>query len=337
MKYTLKIFLLLILISPFYVHSQTLPGLSGLSLNISPDAPNPGENVNFEVVDYQIDLPTSDVTWFVNGTQKARGVGLTKFSTQMGTLGSANNIKVVIITRDGVNLTKEVLLRPATVDMLWQADSYTPTLYRGKALPTTKNKVTVFANPYIYQGGNRVDLSKLRYDWTLNFETMPADSGVGKSTFRTKIVDIVGETSISLKVSTLDGSVQARNRLVIQPNDPFVLVYKLDDLMGEETHPTANEISLDGDEVRLRAEGYYYPESHIINPGLSYRWTMNGNSISADPTNPKIITIRKGGATSGVAKIGVSIIDPFDSFIKASRSFLVNIGSSASSGGGTFQ
>ena len=88
-----------------------------------------------------------------------------------------------------------------------------------------------------------------------------------------------------------------------------------------------------GDEVRLRAEGYFFPESHLSKPGLSYKWTMNGKSAITDSTSPEILTIRRGDNVSGTAKIAVSVSDPFDPFITATRSYLISVGES----GSTFQ
>src|SRR3989344_2220034 len=328
-----KIFVFMILLGPLSLFAQSIIGLEGLTMTISPDAPSPGGTVNFRIENYAIDLPGSDVVWYVGGIQKARGIGLTKFSTKVGALGSSNRITVIINTPEGGQLTKEVVLRPAFVDLLWQADSHTPRLYLGKALPTTKNAVTFYANPYLYQGGGRIDPSRLRYNWSLDFDDMPGESGIGRNNFKTKNVDLVGQTELKLRVSTLDGAVAAENRISLPPIDPLVLVYRVNDLSGTETHPLPANINMLGDEVRLRAEGYFFPESHLSKPGLSYKWTMNGKSAITDSTSPEILTIRRGDNVSGTAKIAVSVSDPFDTFITATRSYLISVGES----GSTFQ
>ena len=323
-----------LLISSPVSHAQNITeDLGDLEITVSPEAPEPFGQVNFRMADYSIDLSSTDIRWLVNGRELARGVGLVQFSTKVGALGQLTTVVVRVSTKNGLSLSKEIRIRPASVDLIWQADSSVPIFYKGKALPSTKNELTIFAVPHILVGGKRVDPSQLRYSWSLDFDTQPYLSGVGKSTLVTKIVDLIGQTDISVDVSTLDNKSRAHGHISISPFNTRALIYELDPLTGVNlTQPILGTLTLSDQETTLYASDFFFPKSHKKKEGLFYQWSLNGKGAIANDKNPNTLTIRQEGANTGSARVSVSVSDPFDSLIKAVQNFMVEFGST-----GTFQ
>lgn len=331
-KYVLySLLLALVFVSGNLAQAQGMPGSDGLNMQVSPSAPAPNSQVSFALTNYSINLQTSDIRWLVNGKQASRGAGFTSFTTVTGAPGSVLTISVIVTTTDGQTLTKEITLRPALLDLIWQADSAVPPLYRGKALPTTKNLVKFVAIPHFVNAGVEIDQSKLVYQWSLEFDPTPTGSGLGKNTFSTKIVDLIGETRVGVKVSTLDGSIVASKSLAVSPFNPLVSLVRIDDLEGPDlAHPLSGNYDLTGPEVTLRTVGYYFPKSHVTKPGLKYSFAVNGKPAMASEVAPALLTLRQGpGTGSGQAALSAAINDSFDSMISAVRSITLTFGSNS--------
>ena len=313
----------LLLIGSSCAFAQTNLVPTELEVTISPESPEPYSKVTFRIENYAVDLSSSDIRWFVGGKQAARGVGLVEFSTETLGLGELSRVSVSAVTRDGVTLEKTLSIRPATVDLIWQADSFVHPFYRGKALPSTKDKVNVYAIPHFLDGGRRVDPSLLRYSWSLDFDTKPAASGVGKSSFTTNIRDLIGESRIILEVATVDGRIRAHGSISIAPENTRALVYVLDPLRGVNfNEPIRDRLVLSEEEATLYVQDFFFPKSH----DLSYRWSINGKSVPSSSGSPNTLTVRQSGESSGEARISVSVADPFDTLITAAKSFIVEFG-----------
>ena len=219
------------------------------------------------------------------------------------------------------------------MDVVWEADSAVPLFYKGKPLPSTKNDVKFYAIPQFLQGGKRIDPAALRYSWSLDFENQPRASGIGKSTFGTKIVDLIGNTELNLVVSTQDGSMRATTHVQVSPASPLVLVYNLDPLMGTNlSKPLPGNLRLEDEEATFYAADFFFPKSHKKSPGLSYIWSINGKSAVTSEESPNTLTVRSESGASGQSRITIFVRDPFDSFITAVANFMVEFGSTGSFG-----
>ena len=329
MKYVLFLgFVVLCVFGGTFARAQGTAGTDGLNLQVSPPAPAPNSQVHFTLTNYSIDLPTSDIRWLVNGKQVSRGAGFASFTTQTGVPGSVLTVSVIVTTKDGQTLSKEITLRPSLLDLVWQADSAVPPLYRGKALPTTKNLVKFVAIPHFIQNGVEINPAKLVYQWSLEFDPSPTGSGLGKNTFSTKIVDLIGETRVGVKVSTLDGSIAASKNMAVSPNSPLASIVRVDDLEGPDlAHPLSGNYKLTNPEITLRAFGYYFPKIHIVNPGLKYSFAVNGKPAITTDSTPELLTLRQENNVSGQAALSVSINDAFDNLISAVRGLNITFGS----------
>ncbi len=309
------------------VAAQTSLGTENLQLTATPAAPGPNATVRFRVTDYSINLKTADIRWYTGNVLSNRGVGMTEWITKTGGLGSSLSVSVIVTTESGETLTKSIVLRPAKIDLFWQADSDVPFFYPGKGLPTTKNNVRIIALPHFEENGQTLDPSSLIYTWSLDFDPSPQASGVGKNIFATKIKDVLGDTTVSVKVSNSDGTVSATKNITIVPQAARVALFVDDPLAGPDfDHPLGNIFSLSGDEVRIRMVGYFFPKTHTSNPGLRYQWSLNGKATVADAKSPDTLTLRREADTAGQALIAASITDSFDSFISAAKSLTISFG-----------
>src|SRR3990167_4013379 len=69
------------------------------------------------------------------------------------------------------------------VNLLWEANTYTPPFYRGHSAVTPGSEVTVVADAYLYDGrGNKLDDASLNFDWRKDNRAISSASGLGGKT-----------------------------------------------------------------------------------------------------------------------------------------------------------
>jgi len=298
-------------------------GGDGLSLKATPEIAGPNTNVRLSIESFSTDLSRADIGWEVDGALVKKGLGETNFQTKTGDVGSTRTVKVTAQTKEGGILVENITFRPGLVDIIWQADSWTPPFYKGRGLATPKARIYAQAMPYMFDGKTRIATKNLSYEWFYDFEPMTTASGVGKNTLELEAPDLFGSKNLRVVVSSLNNRIVADNQVNIFPVETLVLVWPNDPLLGiDYGHPTTNDFSLLEDEVNFVAGGIYFPKSHVLSPGLTYKWTVNGKPATTDEGRLNSLTIRKSEG-GGEGRVNVDIYDPFDQIISSAKTFLI--------------
>jgi hypothetical protein len=246
-----------------------------LSVDLVPTYPAPNSMVFVSLRMYTEDLNRALIVWTLNGKQLEQGRGLTSFSFMTGPVGSPSRLMIDITLQSGVTFSREVNIRPASVDLLWQSDSFVPPFYRGKALFPKQGNIFISAIPNFNSGASQVDPSKLIYKWTVNNKVQEFNSGYGKS-----VISVSGPilgTPINAEVQIIDPSnnMTAENSIRIQPVEPIVLFYENSPLYGIIFEKAINSgIGLNGEEVNIVA----FPMFMNTQDDIAFSWRMNGKS-----------------------------------------------------------
>ncbi|HEY4510913.1 MAG TPA: hypothetical protein VJG29_00905, partial [Candidatus Paceibacterota bacterium] len=143
----------------FFLPTTTF-ALGPINVRTIPSAPGPQTPTTVRVESFVYDIKAATIAWFLNGELVAEGRGATEYKFTTGGSNEEFSFEVVITTPDGKNFKETLFLRPAAVDILWQAEVYTPPFYKGKALPSQGSKIRAVA---IAQFG---DPQLLQYKWT---------------------------------------------------------------------------------------------------------------------------------------------------------------------------
>ncbi len=316
-----KIFyILIILCSPaisLAVSETTIGGQ--LSAEISPKDPGPFTNTYIHLISYSVDLRRSNITWTINGKRQKEGIGQTDLEFTTGPVGKKVLIEIEVFSQDGRRITKEILMIPADVELLWQSDGYVPPFYRGKSLPASGNSIKLFAMPnFITEGGAKIDPLKLFYTWRANSSVVV--SGYGLSSAITDVQNSFSENTYSVDVSTLDGTLQTSKIIRMRSSDPSLILYETSPLSG-----TLYERSLLGttqmndSEMTIKVEPYSFNTKNV-----SYKWGLNNEIPSAEQSTNQI-TIRQPSGT-GESLLKITASSPLQS---AQKSIKIEYGSRA--------
>ena len=305
---------------PFAAHADTPGPDQVLEVNIVPQNPNPGDLVTITVGNNTYDLDKANISWYVNGTLSQQATGLKLFSTTIPATGGKTDIKVDIKTTEGVEITKDFPFNITGVSLIWEANTYVPPWYKGKALFTPQATGRVIAVPQIYSGGTLVDPSTLIYNWTDNDSEEPDQSGYGDNIYYFAGNIISRPRTISVTVTQKQGTLTANGQITIDAIEPSLRIYQNDPTYGlQYQNSILSEYNLTVPEVSFEAIPFYFSADTASSPDLTYAWLAN--SSITDQTSP-FITFRNE-SQQGTSQISLEVDHVQDILQAAQAAFSV--------------
>ncbi|MCF7865583.1 MAG: hypothetical protein K9M11_03705 [Candidatus Pacebacteria bacterium] len=287
--------------------------------DVSPEIPKPGEEVTISTELYgDIDLNTTLITWKVNGEVKLKGVGKKVFTFTMGATGKLMTVDFEASPKNAPLITKTFSFAPIDVDILWQANTYTPPFYKGKALFTPESNVTFIALPNIIIGGERVDPSDMVYNWKVDRTVDGENSGFGRSSY-----DYTG--AIILKPVLIQAEVYAAANSAFKGLNGFQLTHVFPQALAYEDNPIygilfnkalRNQFTIKDNEVQLSFVPYFF-STEGKNESVTYKWNLNNNPL-AIPDFQNSAIFRRKDDKKGTANVSVTIGNPSKILQKAS-------------------
>ena len=314
------------------------PGAEGaVTISLSPTYPGPNTAVTLTVQSALYDVEQGTITWMVAGKIVAQGVGATTIPITTGAIGSVSQVEADVSTDNG-DASAAVNIVPTSIDLLWEASSYTPPFYRGRALPSAGSMITVVAIPhFVRPGGTAVAADQLTYSWKKDGVAIASASGKGKSSATFDSPMLYGTGSITVTAVSSDGALSGQAVLRVADTLPQLVLYEDDPLFGIQYHkPLAKTTSIPETEMSFTAVPYFSPTT-VADPELEYAWNVNGNPVTINAAKPNEITIN-AVKSSGNAAIGLELTHASNYFLDAQGIWSVTFSRSAvngTSGGAT--
>ena len=274
---------------------------------VTPEVPGPNQNVIIEAQGVGTYLGDATITWQENGKTISTGAGIKTFAFSTGGVGAQTKIHVVVQSSTQGTIVRDFNFIPTLVNLLWEADTSVPSLYRGKALYSAGSSVKVVAFPQVVSGGSTISSNNLSFQWTVDGDPVPEQSGKGHSSIVVQGSQLKNSEDMSVDVY-LGTSLVGQAGVSIPAVDPEVLLYDKDPLRGtlfDLALPTS--VSLLGQEVTLQAQPYFFANDSIANGSLSYTWTLNGAETSGPDSAQGLLTLRQTGSGGGSAQLNVSL------------------------------
>jgi len=293
-----------------------------LDVTIDPQVPAPYQNVSVSIAAYGTDLNSATIHWVLNGKTVASGVGIKNYTWNVGAPGKSNNLVITVNPTDGTTFFQTISIVPENLDVLWQANSYTPPFYEGKALFAPEGTVTIMAMPgFISTGGSVIGSKKLIYTWTENDTVLGDQSGYGVNTL-TLTGDVISKPlNIDVDVKSTDGTLEADQDVIINPENPEALLYADDPLYGILfNHAITDTYGLSAQEVTFQSFPFYFNGKDRTNSDLSYNWQLNNSQILSGNSSDSM-TFRNTQSNAGTASISLGISSVSEILQNASASF----------------
>lgn len=174
-------------------------------------------------------------------------------------------------------------LVPTTMTLVWEADSYTPPFYKGKALMPEGGdaRIVAFLPPGVSATPSTV------YTWRVDGTVDAANSGVGRSTYYLRSPSFGGSPLVVVE-ATANGSVIGMGAIKVPLTDPRVLVYEDAPLGGIMFNSAAVPAAVG--EVALEAFPLFASAPQRNDIDLSYQWVVGGFTVDNPLGNsPRLI------------------------------------------------
>lgn len=310
MKIFWGIFLSFFLVIPF-ARAQTVSleqTNENLTFDLSPRYPRPFELVKISTYSPSVNLDTVRIEWAVDGTVMLDGTGQKSFSFVAKDLGSETKVRMTVYPPYGTSFYKEVVIAPSTLDILWEAHTYTPPFYKGKALFSKGSEVSITAMPTIWQGGREMLPQNLIYQWSRELTALPDRSGFGKQTLTLEGSMWGGGEKINLAISSSEGKILIEKKFEIKLANTKVIAYEQNPLLGTLFNRAVQGAYALGSENEAAIVGIplFFSANSQDFSNLSFTWKMNGKAIS-NKDNGNTIIFRDESETSGQTLIDLSV------------------------------
>lgn len=298
LKTTLISICILSLITPMITFAA---GLDLVTLSTDPKTPGPNQEVTVNIKSFAVNLNTAEIIWYVNKEAVKQGVADKSVVVLTGEFGTQVVVDVTIIPQFGDVLQKQIIIEPSEVDLLWEADTYTPPFYKGKALPTFKSSIKTTAMPR--KNSFSSNPAQFYYKWTYNIiQNLGEALGMSSVTFPAGWPG--SSVSISVDVNTLDKGWNGSQNIRIPSYDPKIVLYEQAPLMGTMFDKAIDSsYPFSGNTVAVRAVPYFVSTDNYHNNDLVYTWRVNNQQIpnNYEPTNIQLTKSGKDAETFGVS------------------------------------
>lgn len=277
---------------------------------------------------FDTDLNRANITWYLDGKIQKEGIGERNFTFTTGSLGSASVIRAVIEPNDIATFSHQQTIRPSEVDIIWEAETYTPTFFKGKKLYSQESKLNILAIPqFINSSGNRIPSDNLIYTWKYNSNNLSRASGYGRDTLSLFGSLFEQRETVELTVESLDGQYITKKSIVIKAVNPEIIFYQNHPLYGLLLNRALPEqFNLEGDEITVSAEPYYFDGDASPGSSLQFSWTINNTPTRPLIEAPRALVLRREGGLTGIAQIGLSVSHLSKILQVASNNFHISFG-----------
>ena len=299
-----------------------------IRIAVRPSSPAPGEIVSVSLESYVTDLNRANIIWSVNGKVVEQGRGIKSIETPAATLGKATVISISVSTIDMGVVEKSLSIRPAGVVLLWQASSYTPPFYRGKALAPSETRLTAVAIPnMVNRSGQRLRNDEIVFTWRRNGSVVGSQSGTGKNSFSFENGRLPGdEPLVEAELSAPGENLSAYGQLVVPMTAPSIVFYKNHPLRGILLEKALlSPFTLTESEITLIAYPYYKEGLRIGDDSTAYEWRVNNETARGTGQSNELTLRAPGGSGSALISFGFQNLSKL--FESAVQTLTINFGS----------
>jgi hypothetical protein len=331
-KKVLLIFTLVALLLPVPSYGQMVvpESRNGAILKINPTFPKPNQTIVAEVSSLATDIDRANISWSLNGRPYQSGRGLKKVEMLAGDNGSTLNITVTVTSVEGERFTDTERIRVSNVELIWEAFSYTPPFYKGKALASHETLIKVVAMPELLtSGGALINPDNLIYTWRKDRTVLGSLSGIGRQSLIFRMPKLSEVSRVDVEISSIDGTQTTATSIVIQSLDPLVVAYEKHPLFGVDfSRALIGDVLMNRNEINIIATPFYFSAYSADDIRLKYGWRINRSNSGI---NRNEITLRADEGKKGASSVSFSAENVKEIMQSAGTSFNILFGAESRS------
>lgn len=266
------------------------------TISVSPQFPAPYGQATLSFVSNTLDLANATMSVSVGGKKVYQG-GVQTTSVSVGKAGVPVKVAVTV-TSQGKKYTQNLTLQPQDVALIAEPVSSAPPLYPGKPQVPLEGSVRVVAAAnLVTTKGKALDPAAVAYTWTVDDTRIADSSGIGKQSILVAVPLQYRNRTVSVVVTSQDGTLVGGDSLSLAPEEPTVRIYENDPLLGIRfDHALTGTYTITDTESTLYAAPFSLSTS-VGAPQL--QWSLNGSPAQAG----SMLTLRPTGSGQGNASL----------------------------------
>ena len=287
MRSGLFISITIALLIPLAVSAQAISNVEAFSVSVNPQYPTPYSQASLSLLSTTLDLTNAVMTVSVAKKEIYKG-SVRPIDIPMGSAGNVVSVTVTV-TSAGANYSQSLSIQPQDVALIAEPISSTPPLYPGKSLVPLEGDVRVVTIANLRGAkGQIIDSSALSYAWTVDDTQIANASGIGKQAITVASPLQYRSRSVSVAITSQDGSLVGGASLSLTALDPSVRLYKNDPLLGIlYDHALSGSYAISAAEDSLYAAPFSLPTTSgapLLQWFLNGEVAQTGNAITLRPT-----------------------------------------------------
>ncbi len=293
-----------------FVYAQVVSTPNVLAITLTPEYPQPGQEVTATVSSDGESARNATIVWVLDGVTQQQEQGGVSFVFSAGQNGVSQKLDVLLRTPSGDVRSKSITIRPSELTLLWEADTYVPPFFKGASHYTPGSTIRAQAEPhFLKDNGSVYANAELIYTWSKNGTVLGSQSGVGARSLITEGPKFLGEYILSVEVRSPDGTRIARSSARITTQEPQVVLYERDPLIGVRFHDAIvdNYVFRGSSRVDIQATPYFMSTTHGNNRELSYTWRINNTIANTPSATPSLLTVQLSSEGNVATTIRVAI------------------------------
>lgn len=189
------------------------------------------------------------------------------------------------------------------VDLIWEANTFTPPFYEGLPLWSNESSITLTAIPNL----PNINPNSIIYRWSKNGTILGSLSGVNKNSLSFKDTVLSPPVKVTIDLFLENGSSPIGSATVLlKPTPPKLLIFENNPLYGFMMNKTIrNTFTIREDEVTFSAVPLFSTVSKRTAAAFDYTWLTN----TGENRSGNSVTYRAPDGASGSASVTIRAID----------------------------
>lgn len=288
---------------PIYTFAQAPSFVANtIYLESAPQYPEPNSSVTVSLNDYSVNTLGATISWFINGVEQATSKNERSIKVPTHELGTQEVVKVVLSRTNAPSLSTTLTLTPVVIDIILEADTYIPSFYKGRALPSQESSVRAVALVHDTNGGIK---NNYIYKWSVGSTVLLGGPVKGKFALD-YVMPRYSDNELTVEVFTTEGALLGKKTILVSPVETQLHFYEYSSLRGLSERTAANPFPLISEETTLYGEPYFM-NTHINTQEADFEWTLNNEAAAATAGTPNAITLKRSGA-AGTSAVSLRVV-----------------------------
>ncbi len=274
---------------PETTSAQALP-TGGISLKLEPQFPGANTPVTVSLDDYSINTAGAQILWYIDGVEQRAYTNERSMKFTTGNLGKKQVILVSINRPNTLPLSASATVRPAEVHIILEADTYVPSFYKGRALPSTESPVRAVV---LVEDGTKAAPSTYTYTWAEDGTVLMGGPVKGKYSYAFQMPQFRSKY-LSVSVLNATGEQVGKGYILLEATEPELRFYEESPLRGLLQREMQGPFPFIGDEMVIHGEPYFMSNPVTENTG-QFIWKVGGNKSSSNTQAPNALKLERIG------------------------------------------